>query len=53
MPEENTCTRKGEVNGRDGAGKVKFVPLTKHVGFLLGLFFVQEDGGDMFLRNTG
>jgi hypothetical protein len=24
-----------------------------HAGFLLGLFFDAEDGGDMFLRNTG
>jgi hypothetical protein len=24
-----------------------------HTGFLLGLFFVPEDGGDMFLRNIG
>jgi Na+-translocating ferredoxin:NAD+ oxidoreductase RnfD subunit len=22
-------------------------------GFLLGFFFVAEDGGDMFFRNTG
>jgi hypothetical protein len=24
-----------------------------HAGFLLGLFFGPEDGGDMFLRNVG
>jgi hypothetical protein len=24
-----------------------------HPGFLLGLFFDLEDGGDMFLRNIG
>jgi hypothetical protein len=24
-----------------------------HVGFLLGLFFSHEDGGDVFLRNVG
>jgi hypothetical protein len=24
-----------------------------HAGFLLGLFFGLEDGGDMFLRNVG
>jgi hypothetical protein len=24
-----------------------------HVGFLLGLFFDPEDGGDMFLQNVG
>jgi hypothetical protein len=24
-----------------------------HAGFLLGLFFDTEDGGDMFLRNVG
>jgi hypothetical protein len=24
-----------------------------HPGFLLGLFFVPEDEGDMFLRNAG
>jgi hypothetical protein len=24
-----------------------------HTGFLLGLFFNPEDGGDMFLRNVG
>jgi hypothetical protein len=24
-----------------------------HIGFLLGLFFDPEDGGDMFLRNVG
>jgi hypothetical protein len=24
-----------------------------HAGFLLGLFFDSEDGGDMFLRNIG
>jgi hypothetical protein len=24
-----------------------------HAGFLLGLFFGPEDGGDMFLRNIG
>jgi hypothetical protein len=24
-----------------------------HAGFLLGLFFDPEDGGDMFLRNFG
>jgi hypothetical protein len=24
-----------------------------HTGFLLGLFFYPEDGGDMFLRNVG
>jgi hypothetical protein len=24
-----------------------------HAGFLLGLFFGREDGGDMFLRNIG
>jgi hypothetical protein len=24
-----------------------------HAGFLLGLFFYPEDGGDMFLRNVG
>jgi hypothetical protein len=24
-----------------------------HAGFLLGLFFDPEDGGDMFLRNIG
>jgi hypothetical protein len=24
-----------------------------HVGFLLGLFFDPEHGGDMFLRNVG
>jgi hypothetical protein len=24
-----------------------------HAGFLLGLFFDSEDGGDMFLRNVG
>jgi hypothetical protein len=23
-----------------------------HAGFLLGLFFDSEDGGDMFLRNV-
>jgi hypothetical protein len=25
----------------------------KQSGFLLGLFFDPEDGGDMFLRNVG
>jgi hypothetical protein len=24
-----------------------------HAGFLLGVFFDPEDGGDMFLRNFG
>jgi hypothetical protein len=24
-----------------------------HTGFLLGLFFDPEDGGDMFLQNVG
>jgi hypothetical protein len=24
-----------------------------HLGFVLGLFFDAEDGGDMFLRNVG
>jgi hypothetical protein len=24
-----------------------------HAGFLLGLFFNPEDGGDMFFRNVG
>jgi hypothetical protein len=24
-----------------------------HAGFLLGLFFDPENGGDMFLRNVG
>jgi hypothetical protein len=24
-----------------------------HAGFLLGLFFGPENGGDMFLRNVG
>jgi hypothetical protein len=24
-----------------------------HTGFLLGIFFDPEDGGDMFLRNVG
>jgi hypothetical protein len=24
-----------------------------HAGFLIGLFFDPEDGGDMFLRNVG
>jgi hypothetical protein len=24
-----------------------------HAGFLLGLFFEHEDGGDMILRNVG
>jgi hypothetical protein len=24
-----------------------------HAGFLLGLFFEPEDGGDMFLQNVG
>jgi hypothetical protein len=24
-----------------------------HTGFLLGLFFNPEDGGDIFLRNVG
>jgi hypothetical protein len=24
-----------------------------HAGFLLGLFFDPEDGGNMFLRNVG
>jgi hypothetical protein len=24
-----------------------------HAGFMLGLFFDPEDGGDMFLRNVG
>jgi hypothetical protein len=28
-------------------------PTCFHPGFLLGLFFGPEDGGDMFLRNVG
>jgi hypothetical protein len=24
-----------------------------HDGFLIGIFFVPEDGGDMYLRNAG
>jgi hypothetical protein len=31
----------------------KAVWLCFYAGFLLGLFFDPEDGGDMFLRNVG
>jgi hypothetical protein len=42
-----------KVNRRFG-GTCRRVPLATcvHAGFLLGLFFDHEDGGDMFLRNA-
>jgi hypothetical protein len=41
-----------KVNRRFGG---KYCPLATcfHAGFLLGLFFDPEDGGNMFLRNVG
>jgi hypothetical protein len=43
---------------RANAGKIIQIKLALlatyfHAGFLLGLFFDPEDGGDMFLRNVG
>jgi hypothetical protein len=31
----------------------RFACCLLHAGFLLGLLFYPEDGGDMFLRNVG
>jgi hypothetical protein len=32
---------------------IKLRATSFHAGFLLGLFFGPEDGGDMFIRNVG
>jgi hypothetical protein len=46
-----------KVNRRfGGTHRLQHSPLLAscfHTGFLLGLFFDPEDGGDMFLRNVG
>jgi hypothetical protein len=35
------------------SGKIIYENLLFHAGFLLGLFFDQEDGSDMLLQNVG
>jgi hypothetical protein len=45
MTTENTPSRKQHEAG--------FVCCLLHSGFLLGLFFNPENGGDMLLQNAG
>jgi hypothetical protein len=40
-------------NQREADSEQNSTCYTLHSGFLLGLFFEPEDGGDMFLRDVG
>jgi hypothetical protein len=40
-------------NQREAGSKENSVCYLLHAGFLLGLFFNSEDGGDFFLRRFG
>jgi hypothetical protein len=40
-------------SGSKNKSSKKLVSYLPYVGFMLGLFFDLEDGGDTFLRNVG
>jgi hypothetical protein len=46
-------TYRLHLHGRSISRARNYVATCFHAGFLIGLFFDREDGGDMFLRNVG
>jgi hypothetical protein len=53
MPPQSSVSKKNLSNEQREAGS-KHLSLCYllHVGFLLGLFYDTEDGGEMFFRNV-
>jgi hypothetical protein len=50
--EQETSVKAGGKLSREEYS-LDYFAICFHAGFLLGLFFDPEEGGDMFLRNVG
>jgi hypothetical protein len=54
LPPFSGSKKKPSKKLNESSSKQGFLPISclRHAGFLLGLLFDPEDGGNIFLRNT-